>query len=161
MDYIKKNRLLLSIIAVLVILDLATVWFILFGPRPPGPPRGGEPPERLIEHELGFSPEQMNRYTDLREEFFRKGRVKAEAQASAREALLDLLKNQDVSEDEIRQRASVIGNIETGRSIDVYEHFRAVRAICSPEQQRKLDAIIRDILMKVGRPPGPPSPRGR
>ncbi|MGA9364495.1 MAG: hypothetical protein WBW16_09020 [Bacteroidota bacterium] len=158
MDYIKRNKLLLSIIGVLVILNLATVSFILFAPKPLGPPPGGEPPERFMEHELGFSPEQRNRYAELREEFFRKGRLQAEAQAKAREALFDLMRNQNVSEGEIRQRASVIGNVETERSIDLYQHFRAVRAICTPEQQRKFDTIIGDILMKVGRPPGPPGP---
>jgi len=161
MDYIKRNKLLLSIIGVLVILNLATVSFILFAPKPLGPPPGGEPPERFMEHELGFSPEQRNRYTELREDFFREGRGRAEAQAKAREALFDLMKKQNASEGEIRQMASVIGNIETERSIDLYRHFRAIRAICTPDQQRKFDTMIGEILMKLGRPPGPLGLRGR
>lgn len=161
MDYIKRNKLLLSIIGVLVILNLATVSFILFAPKPLGPPPGGEPPGSFIERELGFSPEQRNRYTELREVFFREGRGRADAQAKARGALFDLMKNQNVSEGEIRQMASVIGNIETERSIDLYQHFRAIRAICTPDQQREFDTIIGDILVKVGRPPGPPGPPGR
>lgn len=159
MDYIKRNRLLLSIIGVLVILNLATVSFILFGPRPPGPPPGGQPPESFIGHQLGLSLEQTNRYAELREEFFRRGRGEAEAQADAREALFALLRNQDVSDDEVRQRASAIGNIETERSIELYKHFRALRALCTPEQQHKFDTIISDILMKIGRPPLGPGPQ--
>jgi protein CpxP len=159
MDYIKKNKLLLSIIGVLVVLNLVGLSVLLLGPiRPPGFGPRNDPVENLIDRELGFSQEQKTQYELLREEFFSHGRAEGEEEANAKEKLFDLLKNPAATQDQLQQIASGIGNLETHRSIALYEHFRAVRALCTPEQQRKFDEVISTVLKKMGGPPGPGQP---
>jgi len=131
-----------------------TVSFILLTPMRPGPPAGGDPVQSFIERELNLSQEQKIRFAESRERFFSKGRGGPAAEAATKRALFDLLKNPSVTDEEVRQRASAIGNMETERSLAIYEHFRDLRAICTPEQQQKFDAFIAEVLMRISSPPG-------
>ena len=158
MDYIKKNKLLLAIIGILVVLNIATVSFIMLAPMRFGQPPKGDPVQRFIEQELNLSADQNNKIADLREEFIKNGKYGPAADADAKRALFDLLKNPNVSEEDIRQRATGIGQLETDRSLAIYRHFRMIRALCTPEQQRKFDSFISDVLMRMGGPPGRPEP---
>ncbi len=42
-----------------------------------------------------------------------------------------------------------------------YNHFKQVRAICTPEQQKEFDNIIADVIKKMNGPHGGPPPHDR
>jgi hypothetical protein len=150
MDYIKKNRLLIVIVAVLVILNLVTVSSILFLHKTPDPGlkgrRGSGAVTAFIERELEFSPEQKIQYLQLREEFLKKAGNILKEQHERKRSFFDLLKDKSNSQTEIRQKATEVGEDEIDLTMALFEHFQAVRALCTPTQQQKFDTILDQVL---------------
>jgi Spy/CpxP family protein refolding chaperone len=154
MDYLKKNRLLILIIAVLLLVNVGTISFILFfrgeGDRFPGK-KGRGAVVAFIEKELHLSDAQKEQFARLREEHFGKTETLMREQHEARKAMLGLLREDTVDVNEMHRMAAVMGQKETELAVSTFEHFRALRSLCSPDQQREFDAIIQDVL-KMTRP---------
>ena len=164
MDYIQKNKLLMIIVVVLVILNIVSVSYILFSPPPfPGAhDKQKDPIARFLDEELGFSKEQKMQYQKLREEHFIRSDSLMNVHAKVLRDFFDLLKKDSTNQEEVRLKAAVIGKWEVDRSFETYNHFRAIRALCTPEQRRTFDAMITDVLQQPREPRGgpPDKPRG-
>jgi protein CpxP len=161
MDYIKKDRYLIYAVIVLLVLNIVSISYILFAPRPPAPDSEEEmrdPIAHFLVGELNFSDEQMKQFAELRKNHFEQGDTLIKKHSEAMKNLFDLLKKDTVSTIEIQQKASALGEIETERSLSLYQHFHAVRSLCSPEQQRKFDEFIVEVLNRVHEPPKRPGP---
>jgi len=171
MDYIEKNKLLIILVAIMTLLNIVSISLILLLPlRPPQhPPRAGrDPGQDFIERELKFTAEQQKRYAELRRVHFKEMDSIMRACSEASKALFDLLKQERVSDELVRAKAAMLGQLEIERSVATFMHFCDLRELCSPEQQLKFDTVIADVLMKMresgmkreGRPEGEPPEMG-
>jgi protein CpxP len=150
MDYLKKNRVLIVLVIVMTVLNVVTLSFILFFPMRPSlrlDKINRDPGRDFVERELGFSEEQKKHHEDLRKEFFKKSEGIMQARTEATRALFDLIKKDSVSEQELHARAEVLGQLEIDHSIATLEHFRDIRALCTPEQREKFDSVVTDLLL--------------
>ena len=157
-DYFKKYKTALVVIAVLVVLNLVTMAFILFSPMGPGFFKGGERIQRTIEDELHFTELQKQEFADLRKQHFARGDTMMALHMRTMDSLFAMLKADTVDRATVERQAGVLGNIEAHRNVGLFEHFRAVRAICTPEQQRKFDGVIGKVLVMIRDPRGGPPP---
>lgn len=161
MENFTKNKLAVALIVVLALLNFLSVSFILFSPMGPGFMKGRDQVQGFIEDELKFSDVQKKQYDELREQHFARGDSMAVIQATALNALFTLMKSETVDTNAVRRNAEILGGIETARSMGLFEHFRAVRSLCPPDQQKKFDAVIFEVLNRVRDPHGPPKPRNK
>jgi len=159
MEYLQRDKLLMILVGVLVVLNIGTLSFILLMPGKPdrmAMREGGIRVQDFLDRELNFNKEQKEQYTKLREDFFHDGSGrKFPRRSEAMQALLDLVPEENVDMDEVRKRAAAIGEVEAEHVLALFNHFRQVRAICTDEQKPRFDRLIRDVLERM---PGPPPP---
>lgn len=159
MDYFKKYRFALVMIVILVVLNLITVTFILLSPLGPGFFMPRERIQSTIEDELQFTDLQKQEYAALRSEHFARGDTMAAIQFNTMDSLFAILGADSVDSAMVKRQAEILGNIETMRSVGLFEHFRSVRALCTPEQQRKFDDVMGKVMLMIRDPRGGPGPQ--
>jgi periplasmic protein CpxP/Spy len=162
-DYYKKYRLALIVIAVLVILNVVTMSFILLSPIGRGLFDGREHIQSTLEDELHFTDLQKKQFADLRAQHFAHGDSMAAIEFRTMDSLFAMLRQQSVNGNDVRHFTETLGGIATTRHAGLFEHFREVRAICTPEQQVRFDTVIVKVLQMIRDPRGPrpkdPPPR--
>jgi periplasmic protein CpxP/Spy len=162
MDYLKRNKILIGAVVVLLLLNVGIITFMLLT-RPPGPrgPRDQRRDQvsRFIEDELGLSSEQKAKYHKLQGDLFARNDSIMEVRAEAMEEMYTLVRGETPDPARMREKAAQVGAAETERSVSTWEHFRALRALCTAEQRGKFDQIILDVLHQM-RGPEPREPHG-
>ncbi len=123
------------------------------------PPAGGEVFEFLT-HELKLDSAQQAAYRKLRDEHQAGQRPLHDSIRKAKDDFFALLQQSGVTDDMMRSSSKKIGDMEQQQNIFTFQHFQKLRALCNPDQQKKFDTIIQDILKHMGpRQQGPPRPR--
>jgi periplasmic protein CpxP/Spy len=151
-----KNRILIWSVILLVIVNVAvlvTIWLTHHRPKPDR----GTPADFLIK-ELGLNNEQQGKLRSLAKEHHEqsmqiRGQIK-----EARHDLFKLLRQTDVSDSSKKAAADNVAKSLEQLDLLTFDHFRQVRAICTPEQQKKFDQIIEEVLEMIAT--GPPPGRG-
>ena len=77
--------------------------------------------------------------------------------------LFKLLQQPDVNDSTKKAAADNVAKNLERLDLLTFEHFKEVRAMCTPGQQKKFDEIIENVLQMIasGPPPGRPGPNGR
>jgi hypothetical protein len=149
-----KNNFLLWLVALLVIANLASITVFWLGRTDRRPPPAGNASQYLIK-ELEFNENQKNSYLKLVSGHRRMAEGYRQEIRKAKDNFFDLLQEPSVS-DTTKQRALHEISIQT-ESLDAltFDHFKKVRALCTPEQKEKFDNIIHEVLnLMAGPPPG-------
>lgn len=124
-----KTRFLYLVIAVLLLCNVGTLLVLAKGP---GPLLHDEGPKKLIAEKLRFSETQKTQYDALIEQHRTAIREKEAALQGAKTELYALLK-----EDHSPQKDSVvarIGQIHEAIEQVHFDHFLAIKSLCTPEQ---------------------------
>jgi len=160
----KRTDFLLVVIAVLFVLNVATLVFI-WQHRPPfpfpssGPGNGPVPlvnPADFMIRELNFDEKQQQAFAALRDDFVNRTSQYRREMEFKREELLALLANGEVARADAL--AEKIAALQKQVELATFEHFKAVRALCTKHQKGKFDGIIQQVLRMLASPPGPPGP---
>lgn len=166
MNKLTTNRLLLGLVIILLVANAATLSFLWLG-RPSARPPGGGASNFLIK-ELQLNEGQQQQYQKLVIEH-REGANELRSKIrSAKERMFDLIKEPNTSDSTKQQIAKEVSSYSMELELLTLHHFEKVRTICTPEQQKKFDAILHEIASMMGnpkppigpdgnRPPGPPS----
>ena len=124
--------------------------------------RGGPPSEFLIT-ELGFDAKQKDQYLAMVQEH-RKGadEIKKRIDA-ARDSFFHLL-NQSVNDSAKITASKNVTDLIGQLDMMTFDHFKEVRKICTPDQQKKFELLIDHIFRMMAGPPqhhgGPPGGPG-
>lgn len=143
----KRERLLTIAVVVLLVLNSAVVGYLLIGQRP-GPPR----PELfdLLVRELEMNSNQQQNYFRLRDQH-RDQMDKLNLQfAVLLEKYLSLIS--DSSREERVQLEDEMAILEKQKASITFDHFNAVKQLCTPEQQEKFNKLIPEIARMMSRP---------
>ena len=157
MNQDKKNNLLTWLVVILIIANIAviTMFWLSHNQKPPRP--AGTPAEFLTK-ELGLNEQQQQQLHQLANKHHMesekiRGKIK-----DARDHLFDLLKQTNVTDSSKQQAAASVADNLKQLELLTFEHFQQVRALCNPEQQKKFDQVINQVLQMIGgRPAGPPN----
>jgi Spy/CpxP family protein refolding chaperone len=129
---------------------------------PPNPPRhadGGGPAKMIIE-ELKFTTDQIKQFEKLKEEHQQAIRELHDKGREIRHSYFELLKQDEVDQSSADELSVEIANNQKEIEKVTFEHFKAVRKICTAEQKKHFDEIIGDVLRHMagnGRGPMPPT----
>lgn len=151
-----KKLLTFSIIA-LFLLNLGTLGFLWAGrlhrPVPPPPPPAHNAADFLA-HELHFTPEQQKQFGSMRETHHQRIHAIQDSLHALREQFFDELSAPNASRAD--SLAAQIGRMQAEIEKLTFDHFRTIRSLCTPEQQKKFDMVIEDALKMMAPPPPPP-----
>lgn len=170
METISKNKLLFTIIILLVLVNVSTLSLMWYWkikePHPPvmeqrmdGPPNEGR---EFLKEQLKLTDSQMEAVDKVRDEHLLQIKKIREGMKGLKDKLFSNLSNPDIDTNKLKEITNQIGTYESKIDLITYDNFREVRKICNDEQKKKFDEIILDLLrMNAPRPPGmrPPPPR--
>ena len=77
----------------------------------------------------------------------------------AREKFFELLKQSSATKEEIGLLNSNISNAEEQLNLVTFNHFQKLRQLCTTDQQKIFDGLIKEVLHQMAparRPQGPP-----
>lgn len=151
-----KNKILIWAVIFLMIANvavLATIWIMHNKQKP----QRGTPSDYLVK-ELGLNDEQQNKLHALAKQHHEQSEQIKEQIKNARHDLFKLLQQPNVDDSAKKIAADNVAKNLEQLDLLTFDHFKQVRAICNPQQQKKFDEIIEDVLQMIasGPPSGPP-----
>ncbi len=157
------------VIIVLVLINLGTLGFIWVGHQrlADGPPRPGGAPKDVVGYltkQLGLTSGQQDTIAELQNNFKRDIREAEENYRSLHPPYFNQLQGADVDSAKVEQALDAL--TEGSRKIEelTFNHFRKVRAVCNPGQQKRFDEIVNDVMHMLAPPQrgfgGQPPPGG-
>jgi protein CpxP len=106
--------------------------------------------------ELRMTPEQVKQYEPLRDEHHNTVEGLRAENRVLRDKMWNIAAGGKQDSTAIGQLADSIGVNERKIEWITFTHFQEVRALCTPEQQRKFDALIHEVMQMMAPPPPPP-----
>ncbi|MBS1515318.1 MAG: Spy/CpxP family protein refolding chaperone [Bacteroidetes bacterium] len=166
METIAKNKLLFTVIIILILINVSTLSFMWYAklkePPPPvivnAPPmQQGPPPEGRanLKEQLKLTDAQMEAVDKIREEHLAQIRKTKEEMRGLKDELFSNLSKPDADTNKVKDITNRIGTYEARIDLITFDNFREIRKIISDEQKKKFDEIILDLLRM-----GPPHERG-
>lgn len=150
-----RNRNLLIIIGVLLLTNMAVLVYFLGAKK-----RATSHSEKdrssvaeLLQKEVGFSDEQVAQYKQLKEEQRETIRPMYDDMRKAKENLFKLLSYPQTSDSVLNQAADNIAQKQKALDMQTFNHFKRVKALCTPGQQPKYDSMVQRMIQKMGKPP--------
>jgi len=164
MNFSNQRRLLLTVVAVLALMNLTilgVVWSIQQKQTKPsehaGPPMGQGGHASFLERELGMTPEQSEAYRDLRDRHFEEVHEQSERIRKLKQELYEQFGAADSMR--IQELTQAIGEEHAVRDRLTFWHFVQVREICDEKQQKRFDILIPEVLHRGPPENGPPGGR--
>jgi len=108
---------------------------------------------------LNLDAKQQSAYQLLREEHQQQTKMVREKVRESKKEFFDLLDKDSVNNFLLTKLSEEIGQNEGQLQLYTFEHFRKVRTLCNPEQQKQFDSIIQEVLRMMGGQQGPPPPQ--
>lgn len=148
MNQLSRNKILLSIIAVLLVTNLVilVLFFRMNRHSPDKKPPGFT--ERL-KKEVGFTEEQMSIYEPKKQLFWDSIRKKYSDIKSTKEGFYHFLYDPAVPDSVLEKNAGVIGDQQKDLDLFVIKHFKDVRKMCKPEQLPKYDSLMPLVIERM------------
>ena len=164
MSISNNNRLLSIVTIVLLVANIITLALLWTGNKNPqrmdGPPRGNEVFEFLTK-ELQLNKQQEQKYSELRDEHQLAHREIREKIRTAKDSLFSLMQHPPVADSVLKAMSERSAGYEAELDVVTFRHFEKLRAICTIEQQKKFDLLIKEVLQRMGGPKGPPPGQGQ
>ena len=154
-----KNKLLTGLVLLLLVANAATIAVFWFG-RKQGPPQPKGTPKDFLINELKLEKKQQEQLEALVKEHRQAVEQLREKVKEAKDKFFDLLKQPDVADSVKKTAATAVSKFTEQIDLLTLNHFQKLRALCSPEQQKKFDEIIHEVTSMMGAPRPPPGPGG-
>jgi hypothetical protein len=153
MTYIKNNKTLVFIIAILLLSNIALLYFFTRSDEPKKDTkenRGGfrEYMIKTLRDEVGFTDDQIARYEQLSNKHKETMKPMFEGIGMTKDSLYKLLL-QDPSDSLTNHYLDMIGEKQRGIDQKIFNHFLSLRQICTTDQRPKFDTVIQRIIKKM------------
>jgi len=145
-----KSKLLIIIIGILLISNIILASFFLLKPASKKMMRGDRYAQISIflQNEVGFSIEQLNLYNSLNEHHKIKIKALFDRVKNEKDIQLKLLIAQHFNDTAIVKTAAQFVANQQQIEMVMFNHFKDIRNLCTPEQQPKFDSLFYTILSK-------------
>ena len=149
------NKTLVLIIVVLVLTNIAVLGYFLWYKKSDLPVKADRERNGIaepLEKEVGFSPEQLAQYRQLKEKQREVIRPMYEDMRKTKDSLFHFLSTREVGDSAVINLAANIGQKQRALDLQTFGHFKRVRALCRPDQEIKYDSMMVRMFRKMGRP---------
>lgn len=153
------NKVLAFFTAVLLITNVVLVYFLWKDKRSNlhGDKEKGDKGDWMVD-ELKLDDKQKAQHKEIKDAHFARLKPVFDSITSGRSNLYKLLKEPTVNDSLINVYTKAVGEQQSLISLYTFEHFQKMRAICTPEQQLKLDELIQKLVQNMGKRGGKPKP---
>jgi protein CpxP len=155
-----NSRFLKIVLVLLLLINIGTLsylWLDSHHGRPEGGP--GRPDVfTFLCNELKLDDQQVKQYEALRDEHHHAVEAMQEHGRQLREQFFGMLQNNPVDSAGVKRMTDSIAATQEQIEMATFYHFRKVRAILRPEQQKRFDEVIQEAT-KMMAPQPPPRPR--
>ena len=160
-----SNRFFKIVIVALLLINVSIISYLWvsrqsnFPMRPPRPRQ--EEAFTFLCKQLQLDENQIHQYQKLRDEHHQEIENIQQKTHQLREHFFDLLQHSPVDSIAVKSISDSIANTQEQIELATFYHFRQVRKILRPDQQKHFDEVIQQALrMMAPRPPQePPPPR--
>ena len=155
----KKETLLTTAVIALLLLNFGTLGFLFFR-RPPHPPgTGPRQLDRQIVETLALDAGQKGKFEQLKLAHHEQMRNSDRDYRQALENYFSLLKSETILSAQQDSLQAILSQIQQERAKVTFQHFKDLKTLCTPEQQKNFVALLPD-LMQVILPLRPNAPPG-
>ncbi|MBS1563830.1 MAG: periplasmic heavy metal sensor [Bacteroidetes bacterium] len=148
-----RNKILLAIIAVLLVSNIFMVMYFVVlkgnGKKPDRDRRHNSPMTEFLQKEIGFSAAQLARFDSLKQRHHAAIRPLGEDLSRSRDSLYQLIGKYSVSDSALQAAAHNIGRKQVALELKLFDNFRQIRAICTPEQLPRFDSLAPPMVRKI------------
>lgn len=163
MSYLRNHKLLLLIISILLIANIALLYFFVAN-RPSSHQEGSKMNPKMmhdkaiqkVKDEVGLNDEQAVLYDTLRSQQLRNMKPLFKAVIKSKEDFFSLIYQQNVSDSVLNTYASQIGEKQMALDLSTFHYFQSIKALCNEEQKPKMDTFIKQIVKRIIENGGPP-----
>ena len=147
----KTNRFYKIIISVLILINIGTLFFLWKGPKRPKHPERNE----LVEM-LDLSGNAKTKILALQDNHFKKKDALIKRSRNLHESLFKSFNNESKDSTEIKMLIDKI--VENQRETEqmTFDYFKVVSSLCTPDQQKRLQELIHNVLSRAGGSPSLP-----
>jgi periplasmic protein CpxP/Spy len=147
-----KYRILWVAIGVLLALNIGIIaWFTFFSQND-----FLQPKRLFLVRELKFDEKQSEAYKVLRQEHSQQMRALREDVKSMKTEFYADLSQSNISDDTLQTKATAIESKMVDADVLTFKHFQKVRQMCMPQQQKRFDEVIIDLIRSIERPEARP-----
>lgn len=147
-----KNKSLVSIIVFLLITNVAMLFFFIVLNKPAQKTSHEKAPigmSNLLQKDVGFSKGQLDNYLSLRKQQLDKVHPLFDDLRKAKMDFYTLIYTPQISDSAITNAAEAIAQKQKTLDLQMFNHFKTVRAICTPDQLQKFDTTIKKVLIRM------------
>lgn len=148
-----KNKLFILTIAILLLANIAMLLFFVWlkEPQEKEHPRqkGRNPVSELLENKIGFNKQQMSQYEQMKQLHKEKMKPLFEDIRMAKEQFYSNLNSPAISDSAINAASETIGEKQRLLDMQIFNHFRNLRNLCTAEQRPAFDTLIQGVLHKM------------
>jgi len=146
-----KNKILLIIIGILLITNIALVSF--YSLSKPAEKKGVRPDRTamisaFLKNELKFSQPQLSQYDSLSNQHRILIKAKFDAIKKEKESEFNQLTQDNFNDSSINNTAVLFSTKQKEIEIIMFNYFKDIRNLCTPEQQPKFDSLFYKMLTK-------------
>lgn len=154
MSYIKNNKVLVFIIAILLLSNIASLYFLT---RTRKTCKGTEQKKEQkksfrdqmaekLKNEVDFTEAQLHTYDSMSEKHKDAMKPLFENLTNAKDSLYKLLMQTQPSDSAIAYYLSMIGERQQRVDQRVFNHFYKLKQICTEEQKPKYDTVVQRVI---------------
>ena len=152
-----KNKILLFLVGILLVTNIALVVFFVNKGKPEDKQHGnsGNRTNRsammrnYLKDTLGFNDQQLGQFDRMREQHDENIKPLFEELRQAKVTFYTMLKDSATADSVSNAAAVNIGEKQKQVDLAFYNHFRDVRALCTPAQQAGYDSLIQQIIRRM------------
>lgn len=150
-----RSKILVLIIGALLISNLTVLGFLLWGKSGNKKlPERGKSFSEYFEKQLGFTPDQVTKFHQLRDTHLENIRPYLKDVRSAKDSLFNLMHLPNIPDSVVEKAADDLAQKEKAQELQSFRHFRNVRELCNDEQKIKFDSLMKKIINRsFGRMP--------
>ncbi|GAA0545498.1 periplasmic heavy metal sensor [Chitinophaga japonensis] len=153
---IAKNKVLLIIVGVLLLTNIGMLLFFLNLKSPGGRftrnIKGRQVFVKVLEEKVGFSPQQVNAYQELRSRHWTKMRPLMTDMRNAKDSFYRMLYRPEATDSALQNAAALIGRRQAAIDLQTFHHFQQVRNLCNASQRPAFDSLIHQVVYKMSAP---------
>jgi Spy/CpxP family protein refolding chaperone len=157
METIKKYRALVSIIVFLLITNMAMLIFFMVLSKPIANRHRSHDQNGMyttLQKDVGFSKAQLDQYQVLRNQQRDTVKPLFNDLRKAKETFYGLIYSSDVSDSLLNSDVDLIAQKQKELDLKMFNHFKNVRNLCTPDQLQKFDSTIKKVVTRMIERPG-------
>ena len=148
MNQLSRNKVLLTIIAILLVTNIVMlVLFLRMKPHAQEPKRLGF--TEKLKNQVGFSAQQMAVYEPKKKVFWNRVRERFDEIKKTKEDFYKNMYDPSVPDSSLEAKADMIGKQQKELDLFVIRHFKEIRTLCTPEQLPKYDSLLPPLIERM------------